>query len=342
MPDELQKIAEDQYGTGFVFKDLVPTDRMFAASAAEPVNWYKNFNVQDELKKKLGSSFTIPVNNQYQTFSCVGQAWAKYAGIKKVMSDPNPNWVEFSPRDVYSHIYLPEGGSYVLNGGLFVRKGTIPFEQLPSYWSGKPEMIPTEDLMRDKGLEGGMESGGNVYPDVYKVFRQLVNGGSIENVNYDIDSIATAIRDNNGCVIAVYGENNGTWLSKFPRTGKIQWGHALLATGYMYINGKKYILVLNSWGNNIGEGGWQWLGEEWFNNTYIGAAFTWNPVVGNITRLEDYLKIYDFLVKEKYFEQPVGADPYDTKENWAIISSCTNTSVSSQDFNAYCRLKELI
>jgi len=286
---EEEQLVESQYGTGFIPKEIQSTDRVFSAGLAEPVDWQKGYDVRNELKKKLGSSFTIPVNNQYQTLSCVGQAWAKYAGVLKVMKDPNPNWVEFSPRDLYSHIHLPQGGAYIMNGGLRIRNnGVLPNEQLPSYWSGKPNIPATEEVMKDKGLEGGKESGDNAHPDIYNSLRQLVKGGSIEHVAYDIDSVAKAIRDNYGCVIGVYGENNGTWLTKFPQVGVIQWGHAVYAMGYIYINGKKYIIVLNSWGN-VGEGGYQFLGEEWFgNNRYIGGANTLSPEVGNILRMSDF------------------------------------------------------
>jgi len=342
MPEELQILAERKFGTGFKPKELSPTDRMFAAGASEPVDWYRNFSVQDELRKKLGNSFIIPVNDQGQTLSCVGQAWAKYAGIKKVMGDPNPNWVEFSPRDVYSHIYLVSGGAYVLDGGLFVRKGILPNEQLPPYWSGKPNMAITEEVMRDKGLEGGRESGDNASPNIYTGLRQLVKGGSVENVYYDIDSIAKAIRDNYGCILAFYGENNGTWLSKFPRVGAVQWGHCVIGVGYMYLNGKKYILILNSWGNNIGEGGWQWMGEEWFgNNGYVGAAFTWSPEVGNILRLADFQRLQKYLEDHDFINQSLGSPALGTQEVWSSIQKMTGLDITYQDWSNYNILTRL-
>lgn len=334
---ELQKIAEERHGTGFEAKDLELTDRMFQAGASIPFDWQKGYDVRDELKKKLGSSFKMPINNQYQTLSCVGQAWAKYAGVLKVMKDPNPNWVEFSPRDLYSHIYLPQGGAYIIEGGLFIRnKGILPNEQLPPYWSGKPNMALTEEVMRDRGLEGGKESGDNAHPDIYKSLRQLVKGGSVEQVGYDIDSIAIAIRDNYGCVIGVYGENNGTWLTKFPKVGAIQWGHALYGVGAIYINGKKYIIAPNSWGDKIGEGGYQLLGEEWFgNNRYIGGANTLSPEVGNILRASDLQRLYDMFEKDGTLNTNFG-------ENWNEIMRTSPVQTTYIDFINYCTLRNLI
>lgn len=331
-------LAEDQFGTGFVYKPLESTDRFYSIGSSEPVDWYRNLNIQDELKKKLGSSFLIPVNNQYQTLSCVGQAWSKYGGVRKVFGDINPNWVEFSPRDVYSHICLPQGGAWLIDGGLFCRKGVLPEEQLPPHWSGKSDMVPTEEIMRDRGLEGGLESGDNANPNVYDGLRQLVKGGSVEHVGYDINSIAQAIRDNHGVVLAVYGENNGTWLTRFPRTGSMSWGHAVLALGYMYINGKKYILILNSWGKNVGEGGWQLLGEEWFgNNRYIGGANTWSPEVGNILRASDFEKILKYIEDNNLMDTNFYAP-----DAWKDIQLSVNSDILSGDFYNYCQIKKLI
>lgn len=334
MPETI-KLAENYLGTGFEYREPEPTDRVFSAGASEPFDWQKGYDVREELKKKLGTSFKMPINNQYQTLSCVGQAWAKYAGVLKVMKDPNPNWVEFSPRDLYSHIFLPQGGAYIINGGLRIRNnGLLPNEQLPPYWSGKPS-APTEEIMRDKGLEGGKESGDNANPDIYNSLRQLVKGGSIEHVGYDIDSIAIAIRDNYGCVIGVYGENNGTWITKFPQVGAMQWGHALYACGAIYINGKKYIIVANSWGN-IGENGYQLLGEEWFgNNRYIGGANTLSPEVGNILRMSDLQKLYDIFEMDGTLNENYAA-------NWDELMLTSPVKTTYKDFQNYCELKNLI
>lgn len=330
-------LAEKQFGTGFVHREPEPTDRVFQAGASEPVDWQRGYDIRDELKKKLGSSFRMPINNQYQQLSCVGQAWSKYAGVLKVMKDPNPNWVEFSSRDPYSHIYLPQGGAYIIQGGLFIRnRGILPYEQLPSHWSGKPNIPGTEEVMRDRGLEGGKESGDNANPNIYDSLRQLVKGGSVEDVAYDIDSIAKAIRDNHGCVIGVYGENNGTWFSKFPRVGAMSWGHALYAMGFIYINGKKYIIVANSWGNGVGEGGYQFLGEEWFgNNRYIGGANTISPEVGNILRMSDLQRLYDMFEMDGTLNENYGA-------NWDEIMLTSPVQVTYTDFQNYCALKKLI
>lgn len=42
------------------------------------------------------------------------------------------------------------------------------------------------------------------------------------------------------------------------------------------IDGKKYIGFLNSWGDTVGEKGWQFIGEDYFNSQY---GFFDNPYI---------------------------------------------------------------
>ena len=96
-----------------------------------------------------------------------------------------------------------------------------------------------------------------------------------------IDVFAKAIIVGKGAVIGVVGTNNGTWNSKFPKPPALGtpqsklWVHAILAVGFVKIEGKLYIKIKNSWGT-IGENGYQYLGEEWFANY---GMFIYNPWV---------------------------------------------------------------
>jgi len=90
----------------------------------------------------------------------------------------------------------------------------------------------------------------------------------------DIDKLAQTIRDRGGFIMGVYGENNGTWLSSFPKKPKNNkncWAHWLYFGQAKLINGKKYLGFKNSWGA-IGENstGWQYIPEEYLN------GYTWN------------------------------------------------------------------
>ncbi len=66
--------------------------------------------------------------------------------------------------------------------------------------------------------------------------------------------------------MGVGGQNNGSWLSPFPLPPtKISWRHFLYGGKAKLIDGKKHIGFANSWGKSIGDNGWQWISEDYFN-----------------------------------------------------------------------------
>lgn len=106
---------------------------------------------------------------------------------------------------------------------------------------------------------------------------------SYANVNTDIDIVAQAIRENKGVVLGITGVNNGTWESNMPKpptnsAPSARWYHWVYAGKAKVINGKKYIGILNSWGN-VGDKGWQWLSEDYFKTILSdahGATAIWS------------------------------------------------------------------
>jgi len=87
--------------------------------------------------------------------------------------------------------------------------------------------------------------------------------------------IRKAIRDNYGVVMGFDGENNGTWHSTHPQTpSKRAWSHCIYGGKAKLIDGKKYVGFLNSWGEDVGEDGWQWFGEEWFKDGWTSNIWT--------------------------------------------------------------------
>lgn len=98
-------------------------------------------------------------------------------------------------------------------------------------------------------------------------------------VNLDMDSIATAIKNNNGVILGISGMNNGTWLSADPlppTTMTGTWGHWVFAVGYCMRNGKRAIKFINSWGSSVGENGYQYLSEDYL--PFIWSAWTFIEV----------------------------------------------------------------
>jgi C1A family cysteine protease len=86
-----------------------------------------------------------------------------------------------------------------------------------------------------------------------------------------------------------------------PATGdKPLGGHAMLACGYKTINGRRYVLLRNSWGPDWGDGGYCWMPPEYvyyFNDMWTGVA---RVTPDNFT----FESAIDTIVKAGVFDSP--------------------------------------
>lgn len=175
---------------------------------------------------------------------------------------------ERSAKYVYAQTYQAGGGSTGRdNAKIFAEQGIAREATCPSYEAGQP---PTEAFMR-KGQD--ITESARQDAKFAKAYPYIQVGTNIENV-------AQAIRDTQGVILLINGQDNGTWLSAFPKPpASTAWRHWIYAGKAKLINGKKHIGCLNSWGN-VGESGWQWLEEEWFTsgNVLSGWSHVFNPV----------------------------------------------------------------
>lgn len=219
-------------------------------------DWSKGFNIED----KVG---IIPPKNQFSSYSCGGQAWAYYMSVLEALAN-NRLYDENSAKFIYGQTHVGNGGSDGrTNCELCKKKGSSSEALCRSYKSDgttdEQFMIRAEDISPQ------------AYQDALNE-KALYYGNVIRT---DIDAIASAIQNNGGVVLGVYGENNGTWLSADPKypTGSGKWAHWVYAGKVVMRNGKKCIGILNSWGN-IGEKGWQYLDESYFTSGNIFVVWT--------------------------------------------------------------------
>lgn len=249
-------------------RDSVDTrDKIFhtqVGMAFSPFDWTTGYDIENEMQLKM------PVKNQGQSGSCGGQAWSYYGGVLEFMNT-SKTFEERSAKFIYAQTFVPGGGSFGRdNCNIAIKQGWAREVILTSYENGQP---PSEYFMEASG-------------DITDTTRQDAKNAkalSYYNVIPDIDTIAQSIRLGDGCILGVSGENNGTWLSAYPQPpiGTTRWGHWLYAGKAKLINGKKYIGVLNSWGAEVGEQGWQWLGEEYFTtgNVWNGWVLIYNAFI---------------------------------------------------------------
>lgn len=243
-------------GTGALESSYDPRDYWYEPSDKGAFDWEKGFDIEEKLGTK------IVIKDQNGSGSCGGQAWSYYGEVLEAIV--TGTYEPRSARWIYSHTRQPTGGSSGRDNCSFcVKNGWVAEKYASSYDHGKP---PKEEFMSVIPVldNEGVEDNG-----VTKALSYL-------NVPVNIEVFAQAIQDNNGLVLVLNGQDNGTWRQKFPAPPLVkEWGHFLFAGKAKMINGKKYIGVAQSWGSKVGDDGWQWLGEEWFLNPKLGIREGW-------------------------------------------------------------------
>lgn len=247
----------DEVNTGAVRDSYDIRDYQFAPRGS--FDWKKGFDIE----KKIG--FSLVTKDQGKSSSCGGQAWAYYGEVLEAVA--TGTYEPRSARWIYAPVRIPPGGSMGRPLSDFVVKNGFARESdAPSYDKGE---LPSEEFMSK------VPKLSTVAKDEAMTSRAL----SYVQVPADIEVIAQAIQDNNGCCIALYGENNKTWKSEFPKPPVKQvWAHWVYAGKVKMIKGKKYIGFKNSWGDDTGKKGWQWIGEDYFQNgnVWYGWTLAWD------------------------------------------------------------------
>jgi hypothetical protein len=217
-----------------------------------PFDWNKGFDIEEVL------GFSLKGKDQNGSGSCGGQAFSYYGAVKEFLM--TKTYEERSAKFLYAQCFVPGGGSRGRDlCNIAIKQGFAKEALCLSYDKGNP---PSEEFMEK------VED----ITDIARVDAKGTVALSYANTEADIDSIAQAIRDNGGVVLGVTGQNGKGWLTPFPQAPDYRdWGHWIYAGKAKIINGKKYIGVKNSWGDSIGEFGWQWIGEDYFNAKMSGT-----------------------------------------------------------------------
>jgi hypothetical protein len=229
-----------------------------------------------DIEKILG--WKLSVKNQNGSYSCGGQAIGAYGQAREGLI--NGEQQERSAKFIYAQCYMPDGGSRARDLIKIASKQGFGLEEdCSSYENGNP---PTEAFMtRSEDITDAART--NAKKDIVLDYYA---------VNPDIDSIATAVFHNGGCFIVLSGQNGKGWLTEFPQPPeKREWGHFVYVGKTRMFNGHKQIGILNSWGKECGNQGWQWLDEDYFKALNGNAIYgAWTIVVGKKQAYWDKIK----------------------------------------------------
>ena len=247
----------EQFGKGAIVDRVDLRDHQWSevGFGAAPFDWTKPYDIETLLGRKL------PIKNQGAAGSCGGQAWSSYASALEALDDKT--FEERSAKFIYAQTCVQPAGSYGRdNAEVFVKQGVAREAVLTSYENGLPPseafMQRSQDITTESRIDAALD----------KAF-------SYANVNCDINSVAQAIEANKGVILGVCGSNNGTWLNANPQPPTtVEWRHWVYAGKVRMLNGVKQIGLVNSWGDPVGESGWQWLNEDYFTSGNIFQVWT--------------------------------------------------------------------
>lgn len=238
--------------------------------AFPPFDWKKEYDVEEELGLK------IPIKNQGSSGSCVGQAWSYYAAVLEAFE--TKVYREQSARWIYSQIYLPGGGAYSRDAGqVLTNQGIVPSVLFP-----------------DKRTEEEMRKKDDMTKDLIAVAKVYLKSSYVHiRESYTIDIFASIMKERKGFVGAVFDGFDASWSTPFPKpSGRPEYGHAIYFCKARLFNNEPKIGFPNSWGERIGDKGWQWLGKEWFKTGRIRFPKVVVDLPSEVIRLPEKPKYY--------------------------------------------------
>ena len=252
---------EELLGKGAIRHVESQSDYRYVGRASAPYDW----TVPYDIESKVGP---IYVENQGTSYSCGGNIEYVTSAQKALSSGKYVRQSRFYP---YSQVYVAGGGS---DGralaAIAVGQGISSEALCPSYNAdGTP--LTEEQYEHPEKITPEAKADASTSKTLY--YATVPSN--------DIDAIANAIASEGMVLIGVDGFNNGTWLSSDPLPPPSNaesadiWSHWVAAGKVAIRNGKKCIGIINSWGEGVGESGWQWLSEDYVTGTNPNGMNVW-------------------------------------------------------------------
>lgn len=229
-------------------------DYQFAeiVAATAPVEWVE----KQECRR-------FPIFNQDGSGSCVAQTVAKLAGIMYAENNGG-DYVHFSATHVYQRrVNKPSGGMIGINA-LDIARESITLE----------ELVPSQE-MTDAQMDG-------VVVPKYKdeVGRVFGFGNYVVLPVRDIETIASTIQQTGKGVMVWFYFTGSEWKRNVPviKNDNLDINkaarHSVTAVDFTLLpDGRKAIIIEDSWGNDTGVGGQRIITEEFFEKRNFFAAY---------------------------------------------------------------------
>ncbi len=240
--------SEEEKAKDYKFEELV--------TAVAPVVW---------TEKPPSSWRKFPIFNQNGSGSCVAQTMAKILGVMYWLK--NGVYVHFSATHIYQRrANKPQGGMAGVDAFQIAQNGAT-LEVLT------PSQDMTDTQMDNIKIEQYKD-------DVGKVFKL---GNYIVGPVKDMETIASIIQTTGKAVMVWYYFKHSEWTDipevNFPNldlNGSTTTRHSVTAVDFTLYNGKKCLIIEDSWGPNYGKGGQRIITEDFHNkrNWFVAHPMT--------------------------------------------------------------------
>lgn len=255
MPEEIQKPGGDIMEPGIT--PTTPQFKEIVASAA-PVVW---------IKKKPGEIRKFPIFNQGDSGSCVAQTGKKLLGV--YVQDKGGAFVALSA----SHIYQrrsnkPGSGMIGINCFEIMEQGTTL------------SVLAPDENMHDEQMDAVKVSDFDIH-----VGEPFKSGKPIVLPVGDIDAIASVIQATGKAVMVWFYFRSFEWTAHptiqdttLSLTGPLTLRHSVAAVDFTLTeDGKKALIIDDSWGPSAGNGaGQRTIDEDFFKKRNWFAAYFMN------------------------------------------------------------------
>ncbi len=230
LPD-IRPISEQD--KDFKFEEIV--------TSIAPVNW---------TEKPPMSWRKFPIFNQNGSGSCVAQTMAKILGVMYWLK--NQVYVHFSATHIYQRRFnKPQGGMSGVDAFEIARKGAT-----------LEVLTPSQD-MTDEQMDGVKIE--KYKADVGEIFKL---GNYIVGPVKDLETIASIIQQTGKAVMVWYYFQHDEWtdmptvLRNMDLYASSTSRHSVTAVDFTLYQGKKCLIIEDSWGPNYGKGGQRIITED--------------------------------------------------------------------------------
>lgn len=252
----------------------------------------------------------FPIFNQDGSGSCVAQAQAKEIGILRFLKDGN--YVHFSASDIYQRREnKPETGMGVADVRKIAKDG-----------------VTLEALSPSQNLNDAQMDGVTIEPykrEVGKIF----SVPNYLNDPIDIEAVASVIQETKKGVMLLFFFKIDEWTNvpevKYPTLTKFDGlRHCICAVDFTLYQGKKALVIEDSWGSSYGMAGQRIITEDFFNQRCFYAGHLINFVFDEVPKPSynftkdlsfgqtdpDIVALQDILKYEKLFPSNTASTGY--------------------------------